>query len=111
MRLVRDVFTPIFTFPIAANSTAPAFLLYFSAGRMTYKIYPVLLFFGPCKQLILAVTLFLKYTLFSGDHTEAVPGAGVFGIWQAAWIWILDKIVLKMPFVHSIRAEHFKLGG
>ena len=51
MRLVRDVFIPIFTFPIAANSTAPAFLLYLPAWWMREeercrhgrtRIYPLL---------------------------------------------------------------------
>ena len=60
MRLVRDVFIPIFTFPMAANSTAPAFLLYFSAGRVNNEICPVPLFFGLHKQLILAVALFFE---------------------------------------------------
>ncbi len=93
MRLVGDVFIPFPAFPIAARSTVSAFLFYFSLGRVKNEICPGPLFFGLHKQLILAVALFFELYFFSGDLTEAMPGAGVFGIWLAAWIWGLNKIV------------------
>ena len=96
MRLVRDVFTSFPAFPVAARSTVPALLFHFPAGRVNNEICPVPLFSGLHKQLILLSRFSLNYTLFSGDHTEAVPGAGVFGAGQAAWIRILNKTVLNM---------------
>ncbi len=76
MRLVRDVFIPFLTFPVAARSTVPAFLFHFSAGRMNNKISTAPSFFGLHKQPKLLSRFSLNYTLFSGDHTKAVPGAG-----------------------------------
>ena len=85
MRLVRDVFIPFSAFPVAAHSSVPAYLFYFSVGRVNNEICPVPLFFGLHKQLILLSHFSLKHAR-SGDHTKAVPGAGVFGAGQAAWI-------------------------
>ena len=86
MRLVRDVFTSFPAFPVAARSSVPALLFLFSAGRVNNEICPVPLFFGLHKQPKLLSRISLNYTLFSSDLTEAMPGAGVFGIWLAAWI-------------------------
>ena len=76
MRLVRDVFIPFSAFPVSARSTVPALPFHFSAGRVNNEICPVPLFSGLHKQPKLLSRFSLNYTLFSGDHTEAVPGAG-----------------------------------
>ena len=70
MRLVRDVFIPFSAFPVAAHSSVPAYLFYFSAGRVNNEICPVPLFSGLHKQLILLSRFSLNYTLFSQAITQ-----------------------------------------
>ncbi len=73
MRLVRDVFIPFSAFPVAARSSVPAYLFYFSAGRVNNEICPVPLFSGLHKQLILLSCFSLNYTLFPAITQCRVP--------------------------------------
>ncbi len=83
MRLVRDVFIPFLTPPVAARSSVPALLFHFSAGRVNNEICPGPLFFGLHKQLYTAVVLFFELYSFQAitQRLCRVPAFSGYG-WQ-----------------------------
>ena len=88
MRLVRDVFIPFLTPPVAARSSVPALLFHFSAGRVNNEIYPAPLFFGLYKQLILLSCFSLKYVLLRRSHKSC---AGCRRFWDITGSLDLDS--------------------